>query len=456
MTAANGSELDQFLGANPDVGAIDLVFPDLSGIIRGKRLSLHHAQQLYNGGLQLPASMLLLSVTGSCMDPLGRGVSDGDPDVLVRPIAGSLRSLPWANEPRGQVHVEFLGAGGESNQFEPRQILASIVDRFTRMGLTPVVACELEFCLIDRERDENGAPQRPPSPQSGRRHASNQLMSLSYLDDFDGYVSEVLSVARDWSLPVTAMNAEYGGDQFEINLHHIDDAVQAADHAVWLKQVTQCVATRHDMRATFMAKPYAETAGNGMHWHISLLDRDGCNVFDDGGDAGSDALRHAVAGVLETMPEAMALTAPNINSYRRFKPGLFVPMSRTWGYNNRSVALRVPAGAAKDRRVEYRVPGADANPYLALSALLAGMHHGIANKLQAPQPAGKQPEKAVDEGVPRRLYDALQALDRASVLPEYLGGDYCSVYAEAKRLELDDFLDEVSAREFSWYLRPEA
>lgn len=456
MMAANGSELEQFLEANPDVGAIDLVFPDLSGIIRGKRLSLNHARQLYRGGLQLPASMLLLAVTGSCMDPKGRGVSDGDPDVLIRPVTGSLRLLPWANEPRGQVQVEFLDADGGANLFEPRQILTSIVDRFTGMGLTPVVACELEFSLIDRERDENGAPQRPPSPQSGRRHTSNQLMSLSYLDDFDGYVSDVLSVAREWSLPVTAMNAEYGGDQFEINLNHIDDAVQAADHAVWLKQVTQCIATRHDIRATFMAKPYAETAGNGMHWHISLLDGDGRNVFDDGSDRGSDTLRHAIAGVLETMPEGMALTAPNINSYRRFKPGLFVPVSRSWGYNNRSVALRVPAGAAKDRRVEYRVPGADANPYLALSALLAGVHHGIDNQLQAPQPAAKQPDNAVDAGMPRRLYDALQALDSASVLPEYLGHDYCAVYAEAKRLELDAFLDTISAREFSWYLRPEA
>ncbi len=453
---ATVAELDTFSSENPDITTIDLVFPDLSGIIRGKRLTLHHARQLFADGLQLPGSMLLLSVTGSCMDPMGYGVSDGDPDVSIRPITGSLRRIPWASSPRGQVSVRFLDGTGQPNPAEPRHLLSTIVARFSELGLTPVVACELEFCLIDRERDANGAPQRPRSPLAGRRHSSTQLMSLSYLDDFDSYVEDVTAAVREWSLPVTALNAEYGGDQFEINLRHVDDAVMSADHAVLLKQVVQGVAARHELRATFMAKPYTDTAGNGMHWHISLLDNEGRNVFDDGGDAGSETLRHAIAGILATMPEAMALSAPNINSYRRFKPGLFVPMSRSWGYNNRSVALRIPGGAPQDRRLEYRVPGADANPYLALSALLAGMHHGIDEKLTAPEASTGNACEEVDEGLPLRLHDALRALDNAKILPAYMGQDYCAVYAQCKRLELDEFMGELSAREFDWYLRPEA
>ncbi|MEM8815916.1 MAG: glutamine synthetase family protein [Pseudomonadota bacterium] len=453
---AAAGDLERFLESHPEIESIDAVFPDMCGIIRGKRLSVAHARQLFREGLQIPGSMLLLAVNGSCMDPLGRGVSDGDPDVLIRPLADSLIALPWAQPPRGQVTVSFLDATGTESSLEPRNLLAKVAARFNELGLQPVVACELEFCLIDRERDGNGAPRRAVSPVAGCRHESAQLMGLAQLDDFGEYADNVVTACRELGLPVTALNAEYGGDQFEINLRHVDSALQAADHAVLLKELVQRAAVHHDLRATFMAKPYTAAAGSGMHWHVSLLDADGNNAFDDGGARGSDTLRHAVAGVLETMPEAMGFYAPNINSYRRFKPGLFVPMSRSWGYNNRSVALRVPGGKSRDRRLEFRVPGADANPYLALAALLSGMHHGIDEKLAPVAASEGNACEERDDGLPLRLFDALQALDKAAILPAYLGADYCAVYAATKRLELDAFLEELSAREFDWYLRSDA
>lgn len=453
---AEPAELQEFLAANADIDTVDAVFPDMCGITRGKRLSIEHAVQLFRTGLQIPASMLLLSASGSCMDPLGRGVSDGDPDVLIRPIAGSIVRLPWAKSPRAQVTVGFLDGEDAASPCEPRNLLSGVAARFEAVGLQPVVACELEFCLIDRERDADGRPLRPVSPLTGSRHDSAQLMSLSYVDDFGGYVADVTAACRELGLPVTALNAEYGGDQFEINLRHVTDARLAADHAILLKQAVQSVAVQHNIRATFMAKPYEATAGSGMHWHVSLLDADGNNVFDNGTEEGSDQLRRAVAGVLETMPEAMPFYAPSINSYRRFKPGLFVPMSRSWGYNNRSVAVRIPGGAATDRRLEFRVPGADANPYLALAALLAGIHHGIENALPAPAASEGNACESRDDGLPLRAFAALNALGRATVLPGYLGADYCAIYADTKRLELDAFLDEISAREFDWYLRPDA
>jgi glutamine synthetase len=458
MTANAFATLDDFeafLQQHLDVDSIDAMFPDLCGVNRGKRLTLDLARQLFRGGLQIPASMLLLSVSGSCMDPAGMGVSDGDPDVLIRPLAGTLQVLPWAKQERAQVMVSFMNAEGEANALEPRQLLTQVVAQFKALGLHPVVACELEFCLIDRARGSDGGPRRPESPVAGRRHASTQLMSLSYIDDFADYVADVTSACRDLSIPMTALNAEYGGDQFEINLRHVDDAVASADHAILLKQVVQRVAVEHDIRATFMAKPYPDTAGSGMHWHVSLLDDGGKNVFDDGGEAGSEILQNAVAGVLQTMHESMAFYAPNINSYRRFKPGLFVPMTRSWGYNNRSVAVRIPGGAPHDRRMEFRVPGADANPYLALSALLAGMHYGVKASLRPPAVIEGNAGESLDDTLPLRLHDALRELAGAKTLPTYLGGDYCSVYADCKRLELDAFLDVPTEREFSWYLRPE-
>ena len=416
-------ELDEFLSRNPDVGCVDAMFPDMCGIIRGKRLTLEHARQLYAQGLQIPGSMLLLSVTGSCMDPMGRGVSDGDPDVTIRPIAGTLRQVPWSAQPRAQVQVAFLDDNGGPNPFDPREILASVLERFAELKLRPVVACELEFCLIDSEATADGWPRRPVSPTSGKRHDSTQLMSLSYVDDFKDFIEDATEACTAWSLPLTALNAEYGSDQFELNLRHVADAVKAADDAVSLKQIVQGVAARHGMRATFMAKPYAEKAGNGMHWHVSLTDEKGGNVFDQEPRSGGTALEHAVAGVLRTMHEGMAFIAPNVNSYKRFQPGLFVPMSRTWGYNNRSVALRIPAGNASDRRIEYRIPGADANPYLALAVLLSGIHHGLTEPSEPPPPSSGNEAANPDGGLPLKLYDALLALRKAKVLPEYLGRD---------------------------------
>ncbi|MEX0976120.1 MAG: glutamine synthetase family protein [Woeseia sp.] len=448
-------ELDAFLHRNPDVEFVDAMFPDMCGIIRGKRLTPKHAKTLYAEGLQVPGSMLLLSVTGNCMDPLGRGVSDGDPDVVIRPIAGSLRRIPWSTRPGAQVQVSVLNAQGGGNDFDPRHILWRVARRFDELGLQPVVAGELEFCLIDRDAAPDGSPQRPALTCSGRKFGDTQLMSLASIDEFGSFGHEVTEVSRALEIPLTALNAEYGGGQFEMNLHHVASAVQAADDAVSLKQIVQGVATRHGMQATFMAKPYADRAGSGMHWHMSLLNAKGQNIFDENNQRGAEALQHAVAGVLATLPEAMAFVAPNINSYKRFKPGLFVPMTRTWGYNNRSVAVRIPGGASGDRRIEYRIPGADANPYLALAVLLAGVHHGIAAKLKPSLPHDGNASTIRDPGMPLTLYDALNALRLAKVIPDYLGRDYCEVYAECKRLEMEEFLSDISAREFSWYLRPD-
>ncbi|MEQ8205299.1 MAG: hypothetical protein RIA65_03915, partial [Woeseia sp.] len=170
---AEPEDLEQFLEENPGIDAIDAVFPDMCGIIRGKRLTVEHARQLFGSGLQIPASMLMLSVTGSCMDPMGQGVSDGDPDILIRPLARTLIRVPWSAAPRGQVTLGFLNDDGKANPFEPRSVLAGIAARFAGMGLRPVVACELEFCLVDRERDASGMPQKPESAVAGRRHKSS-------------------------------------------------------------------------------------------------------------------------------------------------------------------------------------------------------------------------------------------------------------------------------------------
>ncbi|MFG1489662.1 glutamine synthetase, partial [Oceanospirillum sp. HFRX-1_2] len=200
------------------------------------------------------------------------------------------------------------------------------------------------------------------------------------------FFGEVRSACVEQGIPADTIISELGPGQFEINLMHVADPALAGDHATLFKRLVKGVARKHDFGATFMAKPYADKSGNGFHVHFSLIDKDGNNVFDDGTDAGSDLLRHAIAGLMETMADSMLIFAPHLNSYRRFAAGAHAPTFASWGYENRTVALRVPESEPVARRIEHRVSGADANPYLVLASVLAGALYGIENKLQPPSP----------------------------------------------------------------------
>jgi len=216
--------------------------------------------------------------------------------------------------------------------------------------------------------------------------------------------------------------------------------------------VVKNVARAQDLDATFMAKPYLKLPGSGLGVHVSLMHKSGRNVFDDAGAKGSDMLRNAIAGVQALMGEGMALFAPNPNSYRRFADNSFVPRNRRWGYNNRSTSIRVPAGAHEARRIEHRVAGSDANPYLVIAAVLAGIHHGIVNRLDPGPPFEGNAATFVDETLPMTLDSSLLALENGSILREYLGRAYVDLYCATKRTELRRYRDAITAREYEWYL----
>jgi glutamine synthetase len=451
-TDAAAHELAAFRERHPEIVAVDAIFADLCCIFRGKRCPIDEAAKLYDPGLAIAGSSVLLDVDGECYDPGGYGFSDGDPDCLARVVPGTLRPVPWADRPLAQALLCLYDADGGPYPFDPRNVLRRVVGRFDELGLRPVVAFELEFYLIDRRLGPDRAPQPPISPLTGERDRATQVYGINEVDAYAGYLQEVADSCAAQAIPAGTASAEYAPGQFEINLRHVTDPLAAADHAVLFRRAAQAVARRHDLRATFMAKPYASAAGNGMHLHVSLLDRDGRNPFDDGGPQGSDRLRHAIGGVLATLPEAMAIYAPNVNSYRRFRPNLFVPTAACWGYENRSTAIRVPLGGGADRRLEFRLPGTDANPYLTLAAALAGMHHGLVETLDPGPAATGNAATALDPRLPFRLRDALAALAEAAVLPGYLGAEYCRVYHLCKTSEFDRFAAAISPREYEWYL----
>ncbi len=433
--------------------AIDLMVPDLNGTLRGKRITPDALDKALGNHVRIPGSMFGIDITGENAPGSGLVWAVGDADRTLAPVDGKVRPVPWVEPPMGQLLMTMLDDDGSPYFADPRHALARVLRRFAERGLSPVVAVELEFYLIDRERDEEGRIQPPRSPASGRRERSTQVYGLDEIDAFAALFREVTEACRAQEVPAYSALAEFAPSQYEINLKHVADPLAAADHAVLLKRAVKGVARAHGLDATFMAKPFAAIAGNGMHLHVSLVDEDGVNVFDGGEERVNEPLRHALGGLLATMAEATAIFAPNANSYRRLQPGAYVPLAPTWGFENRTVALRVPGGAAADRRVEHRVAGADANPYLALAAVLAGIHHGLEAGLDPGERITGNAYEKVEPSLPNRWLDALDALDRSVVIRDYLGPEFCRLYGTVKRFERSKFEAQITPLELDWYLR---
>ncbi len=447
-------EAADFLRRHPETASVDAIFADLSGIVRGKRHPIEHLGKLYAGGMALPASVFLLDTMGTSHDPAGRGFSDGDPDAAVKVVPGSLKPVPWAARSHCQLMIT-LEDGGAPYPFEPRNVLAAVVERVRELDLSPVVAFELEFYLIDRERAADGAPQPPVSPLTGKRDTGTQVYGMAGVDAFGELLEDITAACKAQDIPTGAITTEYAPGQYEINLQHVDDPLLAADHCVMFKHAVKGVVRKHGLQATFMAKPYLDQAGSGMHMHISLQDKAGRNVFDGGTAPASTALEQAVGGILDIMPESMGILAPNPNSFRRYQPNIFVPIRNSWGFENRSTALRIPLGDGAARRIEHRIAGADANPYLALATALAGVHHGITNRVAPPPAFEGNAGFAYDEDLPFRPRRALERMLASEVLAGYFGADYLRAYAACKTAELDTFEDHIGAREYAWYLQGE-
>ncbi len=445
-------ELDHFLARHPDTTHLDVLVIDLCGNAIGKRVPRDAMASVFRAGAPVCGAMQLVDVMGNTADPMGHGFSDGDPDHFARPVSGTLAPIPWLPGAHGQVLCEFVGAtDGAPLWYEPRRVLRKVAERYAAWGITPRLAVELEFYLLDPARGEDGAPRPPRSPHGGAREHAGKVLSLDKLDEYQAVLSAIESACAAQGVPTTSMISEYGAGQFEINLAHVDDPLVSADHAALLRRAVVGVSRAHGLDATFMSKPFIDQSGSGLHVHLSLVDRDG-NLFDPQRADGDARLSQAVAGLQATMGEAMALFAPNLNVYRRFKPDEFVPVTRDWGDNNRSVAFRIPASDGANRRIEHRVAGAEANPYLVVAAVLAGVHHGLTAGAEAGEKFVGNAGSALDASLPLTLWSALDALRGANILADYLGREYLDIYAAVKQAEFDAFMADIHPREYAWYL----
>lgn len=454
---AGVKELQTFARRKPGTRMLEVIMPDINGILRGKRIPMAEAAELFHSGIKACGSLTLLSSKGETFPELGLGSTDGDPDNMILPIRDTLVPVPWLASKTSQVLVGMTTVTGEPSIYDPRNILRLAMQPLQDMGLRVVVATELEFYLLQPSESLTPSPQYPRVPGTGIKQDGLQYSMTEDLWDCDAFIEDVHVTCEKQNLPSTATHSEFSPGQLEINLHHVDDPIRACDHAVLLKRAIKGVARKHGYGATFMAKPFEEHAGSGLHIHISVYDRGGRNVLSAGGTGNPPigaGMRHAMGGLAECMAESMAIFAPNANSYRRLKPKSFVPLKPNWGYNHRGVALRIPVSDAKNLRIEHRVAGADSNPYLVMAAILMGIHHGLKNKCD-PGPMVKEGTFMEDFEVtlPTRWDAALELFDRSRRLPMYLDQEFCRIYSVCRHSESNQFHAQISNRDYEWYLR---
>jgi len=418
---------------------VECVISDLPGIARGKAVpASKFARQTH---FYLPDSIFYQTITGDWGEAAG---AEGfiERDMTLVPDMNTATAAPWTADWTLQVIHDAQERDGTPIPFAPRNVLKRVVGLVRDMGFEPVVAPEMEFFLVARNID----PAKDIAPmigRSGRPAAARQAYSMTAVDEFGPVIDDIYDFAEAQGFEIDGITQEGGAGQLEINLRH-GDPVKLADEVFYFKRLIREAALRHDCFATFMAKPIADEPGSAMHIHHSLIDREtGRNAFAGPQGGETDVFYHFIGGLQKHMPEALAVMAPYVNSYRRFVKDHAAPINLEWGRDNRTTGIRVPLSSPQSRRVENRIAGMDCNPYLAIAASLACGYLGMRDEVRP----SKQFRGDAYEGegdIPRVLGQALDLFDDAKALHDVLGPEFARVYGIVKRAEYDEFLQVIS------------
>ena len=426
---------------------VECLVPDMTGNARGKFIP---ADKFIKEDSRLPESILVQTVTGDYTDIHDELVGPTDRDMMLQPDSDTMRLVPWAADPTGQIIHDCYTREGEPHPLASRNVLKRVLKLYEAEGWKPVVAPEVEYYLIQKNVDPEDELE-PPIGRSGRREAGRQSYSIDAVNEFEPIVEEMYDFCEAQELDVDTLIHESGLAQMEINFLH-GDALNLADQVFVFKRTMRETALRHGIYATFMAKPMEHEPGSALHIHQSILDiNSGNNIFsnDDGGE--HERFRHFIGGLQNYTPGAIAFFAPSVNSYRRFTPDIAAPINLHWGYENRTTGIRIPDGDRHSRRVENRFPGADANPYLAIAVSLACGYLGMKQKIEATEP--HEADAFLEPiAVARSLEQALGLLEDDTDLTNALGAHFVKAYCAVKREEFEAFNKVISSWEREYLL----
>ena len=438
-----------WLHDNPHIHSVRAVACDLNAQARGKRVPRRFAHKLEDEGTRFPFSVLNLDIWGEDIEDSPLVFDTGDADGILLPTDRGYVPMPWLETPTALLPLWMFHDDGRPFAGDPRHALNAVVARYTAKGLTPVVATELEFYLID---DSRRVLRVPPSPRSGKRRAGAETLAMRQLDAFDQFFTELYDACEAMDIPADTAISEAGLGQFEINMMHQPDALKAADDAWLFKLLVRGLARKHGFAASFMAKPYPDYAGNGLHTHFSVLDQAGKNIFDDGGPKGTETLRHAIAGLLAATPASMLIFAPHANSYDRLVPGAHAPTGLAWAYENRTAAIRVPSGPPVARRIEHRIAGGDINPYLMLAVVLGAALAGIEDANEPPAPITGNAYALDLPQTPETWAEAIARFERDPWIKRLLPEGLIQNLLLTKKQELTDVSELTDAERMDLYL----
>ncbi len=448
------TEAEAFLEAHPEIEAFDIILHDSNGIGRGKIIRRHELLSIYKSGRHMPISILGLDICGEDVHETGLIWDQGDGDRRAWPVPGTLVPLAGTNPPRGEVFLSLYNLDGSQMTSDPRHALQNQVDAMAAEGLYPAGAFELEFFLLENDRDANGKMIPARDVLDRRRNSKTDVYSVDQLHGMLPLFNDVYAGAKAAGIKAETLISEFAPGQYELTLHYRENVMQAADDLMRLKRLVRMHARQHGVTACFMAKPNENYAGSGMHFHVSMQDAKGQNVFVEAVEGQyNDTIKHAIGGLQQTMGEAMLVFAPHANSWRRFASQSYAPVSPTWGVNNRSVALRIPAGDIRARRIEHRPAGVDANPYLVAATVLAGIRHGLKHKIDpGPEVTGNGYDAESPVVMPDDWRSAIKLAQGSEFLKAALGEDMHRTFTAVKAAEYARVMRTVSEVDFDLYL----
>ena len=446
-----------FLKKHTEIKSFDIVMHDCNAVGRGKIIRRNELLKIYESGRQFPLSILGMDITGEDVPDTGLILEQGDGDIKAWPIPKSLNVIHKSNPPRGELFMTMSDIDGNKLNIDPRNVLETKINSFKKNGIKLCGAFELEFFLVANELDQYGKLQPAKSIIGKKRsHRKTDVYSVDNLHGMLPLINDIYDATNAAGIEAETIISEYAPGQYELTLKHQNDLLKAADDIIRLKRIIRSQSRAHGVTACFMAKPMEGVSGSGMHFHVSMYDKKDKNIFSEKSKNNlNPKLLNALGGLTKTMGESMLVFAPNANSWRRLVLGSYAPVTPNWGLDNRSVAFRIPSSSSMNRRIEHRVSGVDANPYLVALTVISAIDYGLKNKLKAPNQtkgnAYEQKSKSINN-MPHDWSSSILAAKKSKFLIDTLGPDLHRAFIAIKEMEYQKVASTVSELDIDLYL----